>query len=141
VIKDDDAPGAALGFYQRFHLRVVDPADLVLVVEIGDLGVVMHKPEAVALQREAVGIKPAVVQCDAPRVGLATANPRVGAARRAHQRDGCGAGIDKIVERRFDRLGIVQFCGLNHDGSFSPATRMIDRGSGRHNYAREYQPR
>jgi hypothetical protein len=46
------------------------------------------------------------MQYDAPRVRLATANPRIGPSGRADQRDGRGSGIDKIVERRFDRLRI-----------------------------------
>ena len=88
VIEHDDALGAALGFHQRFHLRVIDPADLALVVEIADLGVVMDKAKAVALEREAVGIGPAVAQHDAMRVGFAAAGSQIGGAGRADQRDG-----------------------------------------------------
>src|SRR5439155_1418447 len=87
VIEYEDALGAALGFYQRFHLRVVNSADLVFVVKIGDLGVVMHKAEAVALQRKAVGVGPAIVQTHAVGVRFTTSGPRVDRARPADQGD------------------------------------------------------
>src|ERR1700751_472137 len=105
MIEDDDPLGAALGFYQRFHLPVINPADLVLVIEVPDLGLVMHKSKAVALQGEAVGMGPAVAQNAAVRVGSPAAASHIRPARRADHREGPGARIDKIIERRLDRFG------------------------------------
>ena len=55
MIENDDARRAALGLHQRFHLRIIDAAHLGLVEEIGDLGVVAHEAEALALEVEVVG--------------------------------------------------------------------------------------
>jgi hypothetical protein len=104
---------------------------------------VVDKPEAVTLQRETVGIRPAVVQYDAPRVRLATTNPCIGHSRRADKRDGHGAGIDKIVERRFDRFrNGVEFGDLNHEGSLASIREwMIGSPTGRYKARSSTPPR
>ena len=71
MVEHDDALGAALGFDQCFHLRVVDAADFVVVEEIADRGVMPHETEAVALQREIFDVRTAVMDFDAPRIGRA----------------------------------------------------------------------
>src|SRR5260370_7250173 len=60
VIEDDNARGAAFGFHQRFHLRIIDPADLVLVEEIRHFRVVTNKTEAVAIEHERLRIEPPI---------------------------------------------------------------------------------
>ena len=120
MVEHDNAPGPALGFHERFHLRVIDPADLALVVEVADPGVVTHEPEAVALEREVIRDEAAVAQHDPARVGLPAADPRIGATGGADQRDRRVACIDEIIQRRFDGFGdSIQFGDLDHDGSFS----------------------
>src|SRR5262249_56460376 len=52
VIEDDDARGSAFGFHQRFHLRIIDPADLLLFEEVRDFRLVMNETEAVAIEHE-----------------------------------------------------------------------------------------
>src|SRR5437762_2948571 len=79
VIKNDDAFGAALGFDQRLHLRIVDPADFILVVEVGDIGVVAQEAKSMALQREFLRMGTAVMNGYAARIGLA-ARARIAAA-------------------------------------------------------------
>ena len=57
--------GTAPGLHQRFHLRVVDPLHLVAIEEVGHLGIVAEKAEAVAIEREPVGLGPPVMDGDA----------------------------------------------------------------------------
>ena len=68
VIEYNHPRGTALGLHQRFHLRIVDVADFILVVEIRDVGVVTHKAKAVAFERKTVGIGPAIMQHDRARI-------------------------------------------------------------------------
>ncbi|HZU90482.1 MAG TPA: hypothetical protein VE993_14610 [Stellaceae bacterium] len=126
VVEHDDAQGAALGLHQSFHLRVVDAADLFLVVEIADLRVVTDKAEAFPFQAKTVRIGPTVADDDPMRVRLAAAGPRVPAAGRRHQRDRLQVGVEKIVESRFDRFrSAVEFGELRHGASFACAGRAI----------------
>ena len=71
VVEHDDALGAALAFDQRFHLRIVDPPDLILVVEVLDFGVVAHEAKAVALQHKIFRMVTTVVNGYAARIGRA----------------------------------------------------------------------
>src|SRR6516165_6415064 len=106
----------ALGLHQCFHLRVVNPPDLVLVEEIDDLGVVPDKAEPIALESETVNLEPPVTQDYTMLFRHAAAHPPVAAARLADQGDRHLLGIDKIAERRLDRFrGGVQFGQLNHE--------------------------
>ncbi len=104
MVEHHDALGAALGFDQRFHFRVVDAANFGLVVEIGDLGVVPHETEAVAVQHEVFRMRTAVVNSDAARIGRA-ARARVAAARTGDDGEDLGSIVDDVIERRLDRVG------------------------------------
>ena len=104
VVEHHDALGAAFGFDQRFHFRIVDALDLGLVVEIGNLGVVPHETEAVAVQHEILGVRAAVVNSDAARIGRA-AGARVAAAGAGDDGEDLGSVVDDVVERRLDRVG------------------------------------
>ena len=96
VVEDDDPMGAALRHHQPLHLRVIDPADLVLVVEIGDAGVVTDKAEAVTLERKLACMVPAIAQRDAMLLRPA-ADPLVGGAGRADEGDRHRLGIDGVI--------------------------------------------
>jgi len=61
VVEHDHARSPALGFHQRFHLRVVDSCNLLLIEEICHLRIVTDEPEAVALKLETRRLLPAVV--------------------------------------------------------------------------------
>src|SRR5262249_37187051 len=82
---------------------VVDAADLVLVVEIRDLGVVPHEPETVAVEHEIARMRPSVVHGDAARVRRAAGAhvERAGPARVGVDRL---AGIAEVIYRRLDRI-------------------------------------
>ena len=58
--------------------------------------------KAVVLEREVA--MPAVVQGDAPRIGLAAGAP-VGRAWCAGLGENLGAVVDDVIERRLDRFG------------------------------------
>ncbi len=118
VIEDDDALCPALPLHQRFHLGVIDPADLVLIVEIGDPAVMIDKAEAVLFEDEIGGMDPAVAQGDAVRLGIAAADTLVRFAGRAHQGHRHGFVIAEIIEGRVERFGFgIEFGELNHRGS------------------------
>ena len=109
-------------FDERFHLRVVDALDLVGVEEVGDLGVVTHEAESVALQVEFPGVRPAVVNGDAARVRRA-ARADIGAAGAGGDGEDLAAVVGDVVERRFDLVdrfrGRGAFENLGH-GSLLP---------------------
>ena len=114
MVEHDDPLGAALGFDQRFHLRIVDPLDLGLVEEVGNLGVVTNEAEAVALEREVVRVRTAVVNDHAARIGRA-AGARVAAAGTGDDSEDLVAVIDDVIERRFDGVGgDVELSGVSH---------------------------
>ena len=71
MVEYDDALGAALAFDQRFHLRIVDPPDLILVIEVLNFGIVAHEAKAVALQQKIFRMGTAVVNGYAARIGRA----------------------------------------------------------------------
>ena len=75
VVEDDDARGAALGLHQRFHLRIVDAAHLVLVEEVGNLGVVADEAESITLECELLHVWPAVVDDHLPLIDRPAAAP------------------------------------------------------------------
>ena len=102
VVEHDDARRAGLRLHQRFHLRIVDAPHFGLVEEVRDLGVVGDEMKAVVLEREVA--MPAVVQSDAPRIGLAAGAP-VGRAWCAGLGENLGAVVDDVIERRLDRFG------------------------------------
>jgi hypothetical protein len=101
VVEHDDARGAALGLHQRLHLRVVDAADLVVVEEIGDLGIVTHETEAMAIERERLGSAPRIANGHAVRVERA-AGAGVGGARRRGLREQLLAVVEDVVDGRLD---------------------------------------
>src|ERR1043166_20049 len=116
MVEDHHALCPGLRLYQRFHLRIVDARDLVRVEEIAHRRVVAHEAEAVALEDETAGVRPAVVDRDAMRVGRAAA-PHLGRSRPAAVGPRRRAGILEIIERRLDRVGGgVQFGNLGHGG-------------------------
>ena len=51
MVEHHDALGAALGFDQLDHLRIIDVADLRLVEEVGDRGLMPGKLKAFAVER------------------------------------------------------------------------------------------
>ena len=71
MVEYDDTLGAALAFDQRFHFRIVDPPDLILVIEVLNFGVVAHEAKAVALQHKIFRMGTAVVNGYAARIGRA----------------------------------------------------------------------
>jgi len=105
----------ALRLHQRFHLGVVDPPYLVLVVEIGHFRVVPDEAETVAVERKPVGGKPAIVDGDAARVlGAAAANIRI--ARLGRDGKNLLSVVHDVVDRCFDRFGDrFSFGDLDHD--------------------------
>ena len=70
MIEDLHARRAAFGLHQLFHFAIVAAANLVLVEEIGDLGVVAHEAEAMAVERKSAGLVASVVERDAMRIGV-----------------------------------------------------------------------
>ena len=118
MIEHDDPVGAALGHNQPFHLRVVDPADFILVIKIGHPGRMMDKAKAVLLEREFPDFQSAVAQCDAVLLAVAAAGAPVRFSRGADQGDRQGLGIDKIIEGGVERRGLdLKFGQLDHRGS------------------------
>src|SRR5262249_4606113 len=103
VIKYDHARGAALGLHQRLHLRVVDPADLVLVEEIGNLGVVTDETEALAIERKRLRVQPRIADGHAMEIERAAATA-AGRARRRGLGEYLLAIIDNVVDGRLDGL-------------------------------------
>src|SRR5260370_16103799 len=101
VIEDDNARGAAFGFHQRFHLRIIDPADLVLVEEIRHFRVVTNKTEAVAIEHERLRIEPRIADRHAMGVDRAAA-AHVRRARRRRLSEDFLPVIEKVVDRRLD---------------------------------------
>ena len=71
MVEYDDALGAALAFDQRFHLRIVDPPDLILAIEVLNFGVVAHEAKAVALLHKIFRMGTAVVNGYAARIDCA----------------------------------------------------------------------
>ncbi len=71
VIEHDDPPGAALGFDQRLHLRIVDAPEFSLVEEVLHSGIVVDEAEAVHVELEFVQMKAAVVHDDLVGIGRA----------------------------------------------------------------------
>ena len=139
MVEDDDAPCPALTLHQGFHFRVVDPADLVLVVEIGDPRVVTDKAEAVLFEREIDGVEPAVADRHPVLLGSAAAGALVGGAGRPHQGHRHSLGVDKIIESRVERFALgVEFGELNHRRLLHTlhamiGSSMIDWPGDRHN--------
>jgi hypothetical protein len=118
VVEHDDALGAALGFDQRLHLRVVDASNFTLVVELLHFGIVAQEAKAVALQLKILRLEAAVVNGYAARIGL-TARAGVAAAWTGDDRENLAAVIHDVIERRLDlvrrqlELGALG-CGLRH---------------------------
>jgi len=114
VVEDDDPFGAALAPDQRLAFRVVDPPYLGIVVEIGDPGRGTDKAEALALELEAVGAEPAVV--DHHRVGFAiAADALVAPSRRGDIGDELVGISGEIAERRLERFrGAIELGDFNH---------------------------
>ena len=81
MVEHHDALGAALGFDQLDHFRIVDPPDFILVVEIAHPGRMVDEAEAVAVELEAIDLEAAVVHFHLPRVERAATAPVVGAGR------------------------------------------------------------
>ena len=71
MVEYDDALGATLAFDQRFHLRMIDPPDLILVIKVLNFGVMAHEAKAVALQHKIFRMGTAVVNGYAARIGRA----------------------------------------------------------------------
>ena len=114
MIEHDHARRSAFGLHQRFHLRVIDPADLVFVVKIGDLGVVTDETEAVAIEHERLWLQPRIADGHAAGVKRAAA-AHIGCARRRGLREYLLTVIQNVVERGLD--GLVDrfpFDDLNH---------------------------
>src|SRR5262249_2424847 len=103
VIEDDDARGAAFGFYQRFHLRIIDAADLLLVEEVGDLGVVTNETEAVAIEHEWFRLHPRIANGHAAGIGRAPA-AHTGCARHGGLREYLLAVIENVIDPGLDRF-------------------------------------
>src|SRR5262249_44758991 len=101
MVEDDDARGAALGLHQRLHLRIIDAADLVVVEEVDDLGVVANETEAMAIERERVGAAPRIVDRRAVRIWRAP-RARCGWGRRARLREQLLAVVENVVDGRLD---------------------------------------
>ena len=124
MVEHHDALGAALGFNQLDHLRIVNALDLVFVVEIGDLGVMAHEAEAVALQLKILGVRPAVMDRHRVRVRVAAA-ARVAAAWRGDDGVDRGAIVDDVVKRCLDGIGgNVELGSLGHDQLLCKALRL-----------------
>ena len=68
VVEDHDPRGAALGLHQRFHLRVINPPNLVFVEELADFGVVADEAKTFAVEHELARMRPAVMDDDAPGI-------------------------------------------------------------------------
>jgi len=100
VIEDDDALGAAFGFHQRFHLRIVGAAHLGIVEKVDYLGVVRNEAEAFTLELKILGEGATVTQHDPVWVGLAAA--RICRSAGAGFGDDFLAGIDEVIQGRFD---------------------------------------
>ncbi len=115
VVEHDDPPGAADLSDQRLALRVINSADLVLVVEIGDAGAVRHEAEALALENEAVGHRPAVMDLDAMGFAVVAAEAAVAAAGRGDLGDEFLAGRGEVDQVCLDRLGGIKFGDFGHD--------------------------
>ena len=114
VIEDDDARGSAFGFHQRFHLWIVNPADLVLLEKVGDFRVVTHKTKAVAIEHERLLTEPRIADDHAMRVEGATA-AHVGRSRRRRLRENLLPVIENVIDRGLD--GFVDrfpFDNLDH---------------------------
>src|SRR5215510_2642018 len=134
MVEHDHAGRPALGLHQRFHLRVIDPTHLVLVVEIDDLGVVANEMEAVAIEREALSVEPPVVHEHTVRIARA-GRTHHGRARTASKDRGHLAGIEQIIERRLDCRRRDIWCGGRNHGEllvsddlpFHPQHKDLDR--------------
>src|SRR5260370_2065124 len=103
VIEYDHARGAALGLHQRLHLRVVDLAYFVFVEEIGDLGVVTDKTEALAIERKRPSVQPRIADGHAAWIRRAAA-AYIGRARRSGLGKYLFAVIPDVVDRGLDGL-------------------------------------
>ncbi len=103
VIEYDHARGAALGLHQRLHLRVVDLAYFVFVEEIGDLGVVTDKTEALAIERKRPSVQARIADGDAMGIERAAA-AHIGRARRSGLGKYLFAVIQDVVDRGLDGL-------------------------------------
>ena len=103
VIEHDHARGAALGLHQRLHLGVVDAPDLVLVEEIGDLGVVTDETEALAIERKRLRMQARIADGHAMGIDRAAA-AYVGRARRSGLGKYLVAVIQDVVDRGLDGL-------------------------------------
>src|SRR5205814_2852156 len=114
VIEHDDALGAADFLYQRLTFRVVNAADLVLVVEIPYSALIADKTEALALEIEAGRQRPAIQNLYA--MGLvAAALALVAPTRIGNLRDKLLAGIGEVDQLRLDCLGRgVEFGDIGH---------------------------
>src|SRR5262249_44568366 len=114
VVEHDDALGTGLRLYQGFHLRVIDALDLVRIEEVAHRGFLTPEAEAVALETEAAGVRPAVAEGDAVRVRRAAALDlgRAGSAAVGPRRL---AGILEVIDRRLDGVGGgVEFGNCGH---------------------------
>src|SRR5690242_17593969 len=125
VIEYDHTFGTALGLDQRFHLRIVDAPNFVLVVKILDFGVVAHKAKAVTLQSKIIRMGPAIVNGHAPRIRRA-AGARIGTARTGDYGEDLVAVVDDVIERGFDVIGReVKFGGLGNGHGGLPVVASI----------------
>src|SRR6185312_4042826 len=104
VVEDDDARRAGLRLDQRFHLRIVDAANLLLIEEVAHRRIVPAEPKAVGIEREAIGERASIVHDDAARIGRA-AGADIRRARSARIGEGLLTRIAQIIDLRLDRLG------------------------------------
>jgi hypothetical protein len=75
---------------------------------------VPHEAKAVAVQLKLAGVRAAVVDAHAPRIGLA-AGARVAAAWSGNNGEDRRAVVDNVIERRFDGIrGGIEFCSQGH---------------------------
>src|SRR5262249_44314142 len=118
MIEPDDALGAALKLDQRLHLRVVDAADFILVVEFLHFGVVANETKAMALKHKILRVWPAIVNGDAARIRRA-ARASISAARTGDDCEDFAAIVDDVIECGLNSIGReVEFgglgCGFGH---------------------------
>ena len=114
MVEYDHPLGAALGFDQLHHLRIVNALDLVLVVKVINFGVVRDKAKAVRLQIEFFRVRTTVVNFDAAWIWRA-AGARIAAAGAGDDGKYFAAVIHDVVKRGFDCVrGNVEFGGLAH---------------------------
>src|SRR5262249_3276906 len=119
-------------FHQRFHLRIIDLADRVLIEEVRDFRVVTHKTKAVTIERERLLSKARIADRHAMGVERAAA-AHVGLARHRRLGEDLLPVSENVVDGSFD--GFVDrfpFDDLNHSQLLGvAAARLFLCGSGR----------